>query len=118
VIVNDTDQEGIDEFKCVRQNCHTVFKHCLLLVDRWQILLFGLLLGIAHRDLKPDNILCVHSDQLVPVKLIDFDLASSFMLDGNGSDVVTTPRLRSPVSSHLCTKSVAVHMIQLFYSIL
>ena len=59
-------------------------------------------LGIAHRDLKPDNILCVYSDQLVPVKLIDFDLASSFMLDGNGSDVVTTPRLRSPVSSHLC----------------
>lgn len=55
--------------------------------------------GIAHRDLKPDNILCVHSDQLVPIKLIDFDLASSFMLDGNGSDVVTTPRLRSPVGS-------------------
>jgi len=63
-----------------------------------------LLLGIAHRDLKPDNILCVHSDELVPVKLIDFDLASSFMLDGNGSDVVTTPRLRSPVSSHLLMK--------------
>ena len=59
------------------------------------------LLGIAHRDLKPDNILCVHSDRLVPIKLIDFDLASSFMLDGNGSDVVTTPRLRSPVSNHV-----------------
>jgi len=67
-----------------------------------------LLLGIAHRDLKPDNILCVHSDQLVPIKLIDFDLASSFMLDGNGSDVVTTPRLRSPVSSHRCTDTVII----------
>lgn len=65
------------------------------------IMTYIVLLGIAHRDLKPDNILCVHSDRLVPVKLIDFDLASSFMLDGNGSDVVTTPRLRSPVSGHM-----------------
>jgi len=65
------------------------------------IITYTVLLGIAHRDLKPDNILCVHSDQLVPIKLIDFDLASSFMLDGNGSDVVTTPRLRSPVSGHM-----------------
>jgi len=75
---------------------------CVMLAEYcdYRLVLCVLSLGIAHRDLKPDNILCVHSDQLVPVKLIDFDLASSFMLDGNGSDVVTTPRLRSPVCSH------------------
>ena len=32
--------------------------------------------GIAHRDIKPDNILCVNSDSPVPVKLCDFDLCS------------------------------------------
>ena len=31
--------------------------------------------GIAHRDLKPQNILCVHPDKVSPCKLADFNLA-------------------------------------------
>jgi MAP kinase interacting serine/threonine kinase len=57
-------------------------------------------LGVAHRDLKPDNILCVRPECLVPLKLIDFDLASELMLSSsNGNGIVTTPRLGSPVGS-------------------
>jgi MAP kinase interacting serine/threonine kinase len=32
--------------------------------------------GIAHRDLKPDNILCERTDEVVPIRICDFDLAS------------------------------------------
>merc|ERR1711887_394655 len=30
--------------------------------------------GIAHRDIKPDNVLCVNTNSPYPVKLCDFDL--------------------------------------------
>lgn len=33
-------------------------------------------LGIAHRDVKPENILCTEPDRVSPVKLCDLDLAS------------------------------------------
>merc|ERR1711887_270063 len=32
--------------------------------------------GVAHRDLKPDNVLCVNSHSPCPIKLGDFDLCS------------------------------------------
>ena len=32
--------------------------------------------GIAHRDVKPENILCTEPDRVSPVKLCDLDLAS------------------------------------------
>lgn len=32
--------------------------------------------GIAHRDVKPENILCTDADRVSPVKLCDLDLAS------------------------------------------
>eukprot|EP00911_Craspedida_sp_UC1_P002337 UC1_evm1s1757 len=32
--------------------------------------------GIAHRDLKPDNVLCVHHDCASPAKVCDFNLGS------------------------------------------
>jgi len=34
-------------------------------------------LGVAHRDIKPDNVLCVNKTSSTPVKLCDFDLCSS-----------------------------------------
>jgi len=49
--------------------------------------------GIAHRDLKPDNILCVNDDSPCPVKLCDFDLCSKANID------ISTPRLLTPVGS-------------------
>ncbi len=49
--------------------------------------------GIAHRDLKPDNILCVNPHNPLPVKLCDFDLCSKASID------VSTPRLLTPVGS-------------------
>merc|ERR1712032_148586 len=51
--------------------------------------------GIAHRDLKPDNVLCVNSNSLGPVKLCDFDLCSAPV----SIDTTITPTLLSPVGS-------------------
>ena len=50
--------------------------------------------GIAHRDIKPDNILCVNHESPVPVKLCDFDLCS----EPNNIEI-TTPDLLTPVGS-------------------
>merc|ERR1712227_775232 len=49
--------------------------------------------GIAHRDLKPDNVLCVSSDDTENVKLCDFDLCSYPV------NQLTTPSLSTPVGS-------------------
>jgi len=49
--------------------------------------------GIAHRDIKPDNILCVNTNSPCPVKLCDFDLSSEASKD------VSTPELLTPVGS-------------------
>jgi len=49
--------------------------------------------GIAHRDLKPDNVLCVNSSSPCPVKLCDFDLSSQASID------ISTPTLLTPVGS-------------------
>ncbi|XP_075300661.1 MAP kinase-interacting serine/threonine-protein kinase 2-like, partial [Opisthocomus hoazin] len=51
--------------------------------------------GIAHRDLKPGNILCERLDQVSPVKICDFGLASGIKLKGNCSPI-STPDLLSP----------------------
>merc|ERR1712106_345023 len=51
--------------------------------------------GIAHRDIKPDNILCVNSNSPYPVKLCDFDLCSQPV----SLDSSNTPQLLSPVGS-------------------
>ena len=50
--------------------------------------------GIAHRDIKPDNILCVNSESPCPVKLCDFDLCSD-----PTNITITTPDLLTPVGS-------------------
>jgi len=49
--------------------------------------------GVAHRDIKPDNVLCTNSNSTGAVKLCDFDLCSPISLD------ISTPTLLSPVGS-------------------
>merc|ERR1719361_2675543 len=54
--------------------------------------------GIAHRDVKPANVLCCNAgdngkDDFLPVKLCDFDLCSAVYQS------ITTPKLQSPVGS-------------------
>jgi len=53
--------------------------------------------GIAHRDVKPENVLCYNDGDMdgdfLPVKLCDFDLCSSV------HESITTPKLQSPVGS-------------------
>ena len=52
--------------------------------------------GVAHRDLKPDNILCNKEETITPVKICDFDLASGI---GSWTKPVSTPVLQTPVGS-------------------
>lgn len=54
--------------------------------------------GIAHRDLKPDNILCERTDEVVPIRICDFDLASGVPVSQT-EDNCTTPELLTPVGS-------------------
>merc|ERR1739844_253956 len=49
--------------------------------------------GIAHRDIKLDDVLCVNANSPCPVKLCDFDLCSEIRND------VSTPQLLTPVGS-------------------
>merc|ERR1712130_588676 len=49
--------------------------------------------GIAHRDIKPDNVLCLNSNSPCPVKLCDFDLCSQLV----SIDSSNTPQLMTPV---------------------
>jgi MAP kinase interacting serine/threonine kinase len=59
--------------------------------------------GIAHRDVKPENILCTELDKISPVKLCDLDLASKpFDTTTNTTNmrpVQSEPDLASPVGS-------------------
>jgi MAP kinase interacting serine/threonine kinase len=51
--------------------------------------------GIAHRDVKPENILCTDPTRVSPVKLCDLDLASKVSLP----PAMSIPELASPVGS-------------------
>lgn len=53
--------------------------------------------GVAHRDVKPENVLCMDPDYVSPVKLCDLDLASK--TDSFSMCSMKTPELRSPVGS-------------------
>ncbi|XP_058493710.1 MAP kinase-interacting serine/threonine-protein kinase 1 [Solea solea] len=54
--------------------------------------------GIAHRDLKLENILCEYKDQVSPVKICDFDLGSGVKLS-SACTPITTPELTTPCGS-------------------
>lgn len=54
-------------------------------------------INIAHRDLKPDNILCVNKDSISPVKICDLDLGSKIEI--NNTQCGMTPQLLTPVGS-------------------
>ncbi|KJH52633.1 kinase domain protein [Dictyocaulus viviparus] len=58
--------------------------------------------GIAHRDVKPENILCTEPDHVSPVKLCDLDLASrpvKCQSPPKMQQVASEPDLASPVGS-------------------
>ncbi|GMT16847.1 hypothetical protein PFISCL1PPCAC_8144 [Pristionchus fissidentatus] len=57
--------------------------------------------GIAHRDVKPENILCTDADRVSPVKLCDLDLASKAVPSSPPRlpSVASEPDLASPVGS-------------------
>lgn len=55
--------------------------------------------GIAHRDVKPENVLCVYEDQLCPIKICDFDLGSGIKFNSQLTSPVSTPALLTPVGS-------------------
>ncbi|KAA8589996.1 hypothetical protein FQN60_013361 [Etheostoma spectabile] len=54
--------------------------------------------GIAHRDLKLENILCEGTDRVSPVKICDFDLGSGVKLS-SACTPITTPELTTPCGS-------------------
>ncbi|ULU05839.1 hypothetical protein L3Y34_018042 [Caenorhabditis briggsae] len=58
--------------------------------------------GIAHRDVKPENVLCTDPNHVSPVKLCDLDLASQRRPQHDRhplSQVASEPDLASPVGS-------------------
>jgi MAP kinase interacting serine/threonine kinase len=67
--------------------------------------------GIAHRDVKPDNILCVNDDTPCPVKLCDFDLCSNVNMEAS------TPRLLTPVGSveYMAPEVVDTFLVDEYY---
>uniref|UniRef100_A0A8C5FYL3 non-specific serine/threonine protein kinase n=1 Tax=Gouania willdenowi TaxID=441366 RepID=A0A8C5FYL3_GOUWI len=54
--------------------------------------------GIAHRDLKLENVLCESTDSVSPVKICDFDLGSGVKLS-SACTPITTPELTTPCGS-------------------
>uniref|UniRef100_A0A8R1I057 Protein kinase domain-containing protein n=2 Tax=Caenorhabditis japonica TaxID=281687 RepID=A0A8R1I057_CAEJA len=57
--------------------------------------------GIAHRDVKPENVLCTDPNHVSPVKLCDLDLASQRppQSERHLDEMVSEPDLASPVGS-------------------
>merc|ERR1712123_154658 len=76
-----------------RRKCFTEAEASLIIKDLAEAIRHLHHQGIAHRDIKPDNVLCVNNNSPFPVKLCDFDLCSSVNIE------VSTPQLLTPVGS-------------------
>merc|ERR1712080_177222 len=70
-------------------------------------------LGVAHRDIKPDNVLCVNTNSPFPVKLCDFDLCSPPLTVTSSM----TPAMLSPVGSleFMAPEVVTAFLVDDFY---
>ncbi|KAM8875339.1 MAP kinase-interacting serine/threonine-protein kinase 1 isoform 2-T2 [Spinachia spinachia] len=69
--------------------------HYVLSFSSWRLCCSA---GIAHRDLKLENILCEYTDRVSPVKICDFDLGSGVKLS-SACTPITTPELTTPCGS-------------------
>uniref|UniRef100_A0A5S6QGC8 Protein kinase domain-containing protein n=1 Tax=Trichuris muris TaxID=70415 RepID=A0A5S6QGC8_TRIMR len=82
-----------------RRVCFTEWEASLVVRDIASALSFLHNLGIAHRDVKPENILCTHPENVTPVKLCDLDLASTSHMASKKSPEATRNDMQSPVGS-------------------
>uniref|UniRef100_A0A183BPP3 Protein kinase domain-containing protein n=1 Tax=Globodera pallida TaxID=36090 RepID=A0A183BPP3_GLOPA len=97
-----------------RRTCFTEQEASLVTRDIANALKFLHDRGVAHRDVKPENILCTGLDKISPVKLCDLDLASKPFSHNENNDgvsigsggrtnavhpVQSEPDLASPVGS-------------------
>merc|ERR1711974_31287 len=77
--------------------CFTEAEASAIIADLAQALKYLHNKGIAHRDIKPDNILCVNSSAPSPVKLCDFDLCSEASIDISTPTLLTFLLLSRPL---------------------
>ncbi|KAL3110148.1 hypothetical protein niasHT_015751 [Heterodera trifolii] len=71
-----------------RRTCFTEQEASLVTRDIANALKFLHDRGVAHRDVKPENILCTEMDKISPVKLCDLDLASKPFAHNENIDAV------------------------------
>ncbi|KHJ48508.1 kinase domain protein [Trichuris suis] len=86
-----------------RRVCFTEWEASLVIRDVASALSFLHNLGIAHRDVKPENILCTHPENVTPVKLCDLDLASTSHAASKQSPEATINDMQSPASFFFST---------------
>ena len=76
--------------------------------------------GIAHRDIKPQNILCVNKDKASPAKLCDFGLALERTENNTGGSLSAPVRWSSFLffKKTLCKKKMYILFLSHFSELL